>query len=207
MKNAIVFLADGFEEIEAVTVIDYLRRADTDVQTVAVPSPSVQMHNLVRGSHGIFIKTELSFSDFEKNYESKLPDLVYIPGGMPGSVNLGAFEGVGKFLVRCFEAGKITAALCAAPAVVLAKTGILKGKKWTCYPGMEEGLEKYCGNPENMMNLMEGSCLQRSVPFVVDENLVTGRGPGTAEQFSMQLILMLHGEKVANLIHKGSIQR
>ncbi|MEE1167158.1 MAG: DJ-1 family glyoxalase III [Treponema sp.] len=207
MKKAVVFLADGFEEIEAVTIIDYLRRADTGVQTVAVPSPSVQKENMVRGSHGIFVKADLSFVEFEKEYSSQLPDLVYVPGGMPGSVNLGLCHGVCDFLVRCYENGKITSALCAAPAVVLAKTGILKGKKWTCYPGMEEGLVEYCGTPERMMELMEGSRLERSVPFVVDGNLVTGRGPGTAEQFAMQLVLMLHGQKVADLIHAGSIQR
>ena len=143
MKNAIVFLADGFEEIEAITVIDYLRRANVDVKTVAVPSVTMKKENMPTGSHNITVVADYSFSDFEEAYNKDLPDLVYIPGGMPGSTNVGSCLAVIDFVKKCFNAQKFVSAICAAPAVVLAKTGILMGKNWTCYPSMEEGIENY----------------------------------------------------------------
>lgn len=207
MKNAIVFLADGFEEIEAITVIDYLRRANVDVKTVAVPSATMKKENMPTGSHNITVVADYSFSDFEEAYSKDLPDLVYIPGGMPGSTNVGSCLAVLEFVKKCFNAQKFVSAICAAPAVVLAKTGILMGKNWTCYPSMEEGIEKYCLNGENINEYLKNSSHQKNVPFVVDGNVITGRGPGTAEEFAMELVKLLTNEETYNSIKKGSIQR
>jgi 4-methyl-5(b-hydroxyethyl)-thiazole monophosphate biosynthesis len=207
MIKAAVFLADGFEEIEALTVVDYLRRAEVDVTTIAVPVVTMKAEKMPTGAHGIIVCSDCMLDEYLHRTQGDLPDCVFIPGGMPGAANIGAEERVLRFIVQCYTAGKIVAAICAAPAVVLAKTGILAGHKYTCYPGMEEGLCDYCGNPENMMKCMKDSMLVRNVPFVTDGRLVTGRGPGCAEQFAMELVRMLAGEKTAARIHEGSIQR
>jgi 4-methyl-5(b-hydroxyethyl)-thiazole monophosphate biosynthesis len=207
MIKTAVFLADGFEEIEALTVIDYLRRAESDLLTVSCPSASMKDQYMVTGAHGVCVRADRSLSDYLAEIREELPDCVFIPGGMPGAANIGAENRILLLIRKSFDAGKLVTAICAAPAVVLAKTGVLAGKKYTCYPGMEEGLSDYCGNPENMMKCMKGSTLVRNVPFVTDGNLVTGRGPGCAEQFAMEIIRILFGERKAMLIHEGSIQR
>ena len=81
------------------------------------------------------------------------------------------------------------------------------GKNWTCYPSMEEGIEKYCLNGENIDECLKNSSHQKNVPFVVDGNVITGRGPGTAEEFAMELVKLLTNEETYNSIKKGSIQR
>ena len=159
------------------------------------------------GSHNSTVVADYSFSDFEEAYSKDLPDLVYIPGGMPGSTNVGSCIAVIDFVKKCFNAQKFVSAICAAPAVVLAKTGILMGKNWTCYPSMEEGIEKYCLNGENINECLKNSSHKKNVPFVVDGNVITGRGPGTAEEFAMELVKLLTNEETYNSIKKGSIQR
>lgn len=196
--NAVVFLADGFEEIEAFTVIDYLRRANILVTTVAVPSKTMESELIVKAAHGISVFADISFDEFKCNYNENLPDLVFVPGGMPGAVNVSLCTDVLDFIIKCFKNQKIVSAICAAPAVVLSKTGILKNKKWTCYPGMEENVD---------LSLVSGSSHLSTVPFVIDDNLVTGRGPGCAEQFSMELVGMLCGQEVVLRIKKASVQR
>lgn len=207
MKKVAVFLADGFEEIEAFTVIDYLRRAEADVTIIAVPVVTMKQSDMPTGAHGISVLADCSLDDYFSRQRGELPDAVFIPGGMPGAANVGACERILQLIKECFSDGRLISAICAAPVVVLAKTGILAGKRYTCYPGMEEGLSDYCGNSENMMRCMEKSVLVRNVPFITDGNIVTGRGPGTAEQFSMELVRILCGEKKALLVHDGSIQR
>ncbi|HAH60896.1 MAG TPA: protease [Treponema sp.] len=207
MVKAAVFLADGFEEIEALTVVDYLRRAEADVTMVAVPVVTMKAPDMPTGAHGITVRADCGLEEYLRKFYDELPDCIFLPGGMPGAANIGADERVLRFIVKCFDAGKLIAAICAAPPVVLAKTGILAGHKYTCYPGMEDGLSDYCGNPDNMMKCMKGSTLVRNVPFITDGTIVTGRGPGCAEQFSMELVRILFGEKLAARIHDGSIQR
>lgn len=207
MKKAIVFLADGFEEVEAITVIDYLRRAGVDVKTVAIPTATIKKTDIVNGSHNISVIADCDFNQFKESYKNELPDLVYVPGGMPGSTNVGNCNDVLDFIKLCFINGKYISAICAAPAVVLAKTGVLKGKKWTCYPGMDVGIEKYCSCGEDLNVTLENSEHIKEVPFVVDGNVITGRGPGTAEQFAMELVKLLVGSEVCDSIKKGSIQR
>ncbi len=207
MKNAVVFLADGFEEIEGITVIDYLRRAGVQVFTVTVPSSMTKQKNISVGSHNISVITDLSFEQFETKFFKDLPDLVYIPGGIPGAPNNAKSQGVLNFVKKMFDSGKIVSSICASPAVVLAKTGILKGKKWTCYPGMENNLAEYCGSEENAKICTENSVHIKDVPFVSDKNLLTGRGPGTTEQFAMEAVRLLCGEDVALKVKTASIQR
>lgn len=207
MSLAVVFLADGFEDVEAFTPIDYLRRAKVELYTVAVPSPTMNDEYIVTSSHKIPVVADYSFSEFKKNFESDLPDLVFCPGGKVGSDNLAANEEVTDFLKKCFAAGKYISAICAAPAVVLAKTGLLKGKNWTCYPEMEKGLGEYCGSEDKAKELLEGSCHKSGVPFVTDKNVITSRGAGCAEEFAMELVRLLCGEETKEHIRKSTCQR
>ena len=207
MKKAIVFLADGVEEIEAITIIDYLRRAGVGVTSVAVPTATMKKADMVTGSHNITVIADCDFNQFKESCKNELPDLVYVPGGMPGSTNVGNCNDVLDFINLCFDNGKYIAAICAAPAVVLAKIGVLKGKEWTCYPGMDVGIEKYCSCGEDLNVTLENSEHIKDVPFVVDGNVITGRGPGTAEEFAMELVKLLAGSEVYDSIKKGSIQR
>ena len=208
MKKVAVFIARGFEEIEAETVVDYLRRAEVDVTTIAIPERNtVESSPLVEGSHAIAVVTDMQLNAYLYSLKDSLPDAVYCPGGMPGAGNIGACDPAIDLLKKMNDAGKMIAAICAAPVVVLAKTGILAGKKYTCYPGMEEGLVNYCGSHAKMQELMKGSSLIRNVPFVHDGNLLTGRGPGTAEQFAMEFVRTLCGEETARRIGTGACQR
>ena len=207
MKTAVVFLADGFEEIEALTPLDYLRRAGAEVFTVAVPSPTMNDEYIAISSHKVPVVADMNFKEFREEFSMELPDLVFCPGGMPGSANLGNNQDVLDFLKRCFGAGKYVAAICAAPAVVLAKTGILQNKNWTCYPGMETSVEEYCGSMELAEELMRGSTHKRDVPFITDENVITSRGAGTAEQFAMELVRLLCGDDAVAKLKASCCQR
>ncbi len=203
MISCIVFLAPGFEEIEALTPVDYLRRAGVKVRTVAVPAQGKENDILVEGSHGIVVQADITLESYLA--ESSSFDAVVVPGGMPGAANLGACENVIELIKAAYKGGKLVAAICAAPVVVLSKTGVLAGHRWTCYPGMEKQVEDYCGG--NFAALLNGSQWNGDTPFVTDRNLVTGRGPGCAEQFSMELVRILCGESVANKVHDGAVQR
>ena len=195
MPKTVVFLAEGFEEIEAVTPIDYLRRAGVEVVTAAIPVDG-KVDLLVNGAHGISIKADMTFDEFISSCET-LPDALFVPGGMPGAANVGACGLALDFIKKMNEQKKLVSAICAAPVVTLAKTGVLAGRKYTCYPGMKEAADK----------LTAGATLVTDVPFVVDQNLITGRGPGTAEQFAMELVEYLCGKETAQKIKAGSIQR
>ncbi|MCQ2572603.1 MAG: DJ-1/PfpI family protein [Treponema sp.] len=197
-----VFLADGFEEIEALSSVDYLRRAKVDVRLVAVTSKNPIDPRMVKSSHDVTILADITLEDFLSsiniNEKDSLPDALFFPGGLPGATNLAASEDLKQLILSCFENGKYVTAMCASPALVLAPTGILKGKNWTCYPGMEEDVD-----PETV----EDSTHASGVPFVTDGKLVTGAGPGTAEQFAMELVRIFAGEETAEKIRKGSCLR
>jgi len=178
-KSALVFLADGFEEVEAVTPIDYLRRAGVRVVLAAIGAETA-----VTGSHGIVLNADTTIAALEKS--GKLaPDAwdgVFIPGGMPGASNLAACTPVCNFFRQMAATGKVIAALCAAPAVFLAPLGLLEGKRFTCYPGMEQGLTS-------------GTWTEKKA--VVDGNLITSRAPGTAVDFALALVEKLAGSEAA----------
>lgn len=175
-----VHLAKGFEEIEAVTVIDLLRRAEINVTIIKVGEKD---DLIVVGAHGISVKAEKHID--EVDYSEC--QMAVLPGGMPGTTNLGESELLMKNLRLLFEQGRGVAAICAAP-MVLAKEGILCGKKATIYPGMEEYLV-------NAVYVDEA--------VVKDCNVITGRGPGTATEFAIALIEALRGREKAEDVLKG----
>ena len=173
-----IHFADGFEETEAVTIVDVLRRAGEDAVMVSVTG-SLE----VRGAHGICVIADLLFEDAD--YENC--DMIVLPGGMPGTTNLAAHQGlVGQ--IRDFAGkGKWVAAICAAP-MILGDMSLLKGKKATIYPGMEDHLAG------------AELCADRVVPT---GNIVTSMGPGTAMEFALKLAELLVGEKKAADVRKA----
>ena len=208
MAQVAVFLAPGFEEIEALTVVDYLRRANVDVTTVSVPTDGAESFSeKVRGSHNITVIADMHLKDFIEKMNGGEPDAIYFPGGMPGATNLAANQYLFQLATKMDRKGKLVTAICASPAVVLAKMGLLANRKWTCYPGMEKNLAEYCGTADWATEVMEGSQHIAGVPFVFDNNVLTGRGPGTAEQFAMKLVELLTDAETAKKIHDGSCQR
>lgn len=202
MKKVVVFLADGFEEVEAFTPIDYLRRTNqVQLYTVAIPSPTMNNPYHAISSHKIPVVADLRLEEMLTMFKLELPDMIFCPGGMPGSSHLASEKRLMDFIKKCFAAGKYVSAICAAPAVVLAKTGALKGKKWTCYPDMEKNaFVEYKGE-------LEGSCHTTEFPFVTDGTVITSRGAGCAEQFAMELVRLLCGEEMAKKIHDATVQR
>lgn len=172
-KKVCVFLADGFEEVEGLTVVDLLRRAGIEVTTV-----SIMGRNMIHGAHGIDVSADCQFE--EKQYDEE--DMLVLPGGMPGTTNLGDHKGLKNLLERFYKNGNYIAAICAAPSV-FGKLGFLQGRKATCYPSMEDTLEG--------AQFVEDSA-------VCDGNVITSRGVGTAIEFSMLIIEKLLNKKTAD---------
>lgn len=163
MSRAAVLLIDGFEETEAITVIDVLRRAELKVDVLGVEKKRVV------GSHHIAVEADALLADHAGDrYQA-----VVLPGGMPGAARLRDHDGVQAFLKAHHAAGRTIAAICAGP-IALGKAGVLQGKRATCYPGYEEQLT--------------GANVQRATPVVKDGNVVTSRGPGTALAFALALV-------------------
>ena len=179
MKIA-VHLAEGFEEIEAISIIDVLRRAGYDVIIVSVTNDMK-----VTGSHQIQVVADQLFDDV--NYD--LVDMIVLPGGMPGAKNLNNNTGLKKQIERFNEKGKFLGAICAAP-LVFGELGILKGKKATCYPGFE--------------NYLHGAEITGTSTEVAG-NIITGKGPGAAIQFAIKIVEMLSGSKPASQLAKELI--
>ena len=171
-KKVCVFLADGFEEIEGLTVVDLLRRAGIEVTTVSITDSKI-----IHGAHGIDVLADKLFE--ETDFEGQ--DMLVLPGGMPGTLHLGAHEGVRVELEKAYAAGKFLAAICAAPSV-LGKYGFLKGRKATSYPGFEAQLE----GAEYVYDAV-----------AVDGKIVTSRGMGTAIPFSLALVEQLSDKETA----------
>jgi 4-methyl-5(b-hydroxyethyl)-thiazole monophosphate biosynthesis len=178
VKKAIVLLADGFEDVEAVTPIDYLRRAGIEVSTASISE------NLTVTSKwgGIKMITGATLTELSKQGTSNW-DAVIIPGGMPGAANLAASKETGTFLKDMAACGKLVCAICAAPAIVLAPLGLLSGKKFTCYPGMEEKVNVACCAADCCAN---SKWVDDRV--VTDGNIITSRGAGTAGEFAIAII-------------------
>lgn len=191
MKKVVVFLADGFEEIEALSPVDYLRRAGAEVTTVSVAKSG----RAVDGAHGITVNVDMTFDAYLSGLGEELPDTVVVPGGMPGASNIAGNDKATTFIDVMKENDKLVCAICASPAVVLSKTKALEGKKWTCYPGMHDIAK------DHVNRHVEG------VPFVHDGNLITGRGPGAAEQFSMEIVRTMFGEEIATKVSTAACMR
>ena len=179
MAKVYVFLADGFEDVEALIPIDVLRRGGVEVVTI-----STTLFTLVESAHGVSIEADLQFDD--SDYADA--DLLMLPGGMPGASNLFAHEGVRKAVLAQAEKGKKIAAICAAPAVVLAPLGILRGKKATCYPGFEQALEDATYTADLV---------------TVDGNITTGEGPAAAFPYAYELLTQLVDKQTSDQIAEG----
>ncbi|WP_407383004.1 DJ-1 family glyoxalase III [Ruminococcus sp.] len=169
------FLADGFEEIEALATIDILRRAEIEVTTVGVGG------KVICASHGIPVTADITLEQFQP--DDKLEGVI-LPGGMPGTKNLLAAQGVRDAVTFAAEHGRLVCAICAAP-MILGRMGILSGKKATCFPGFE--------------NELAGAsvCTDK---VVVDGKVITGKGAGCALEFGFAITAQLKGEAVAESV-------
>lgn len=177
MKKVYIFLADDFEDIEGLTVVDLMRRAGIDISTV-----SIKDTREVKTSHGISMFTDLIFTDTDFSDG----DMLVLPGGMPGTRHLSEYHPLIQLLEDFNSKGKMIAAICAAPSV-FSRLGFLKGKNATSYPSFKETL------------VNDGVCyLEDSV--VTDGNVTTSRGLGTAVDFALCLISRLEGKEKAEEI-------
>ena len=172
--KVIVFLADGFEEVEALTVVDYLRRIDN----ITVDMVAIEEDLRVIGAHNIEVKADKTIGQLQ---DLSKYDAVVIPGGMPGSTNLRDSNKVISTVQELNNAGKLIAAICAGP-IVLEKAKVIDGKRVTSYPGFEKDLE---------------NSIYKEDDVVVDGNIITSRGPAKAVDFSIEIVKYLVGEDKA----------
>lgn len=180
MNKVYACMADGLEEIECLAVVDILRRAQIECETVSVTGD-----DWITGSHGIRIITDKLWKEIEISED----DVLFLPGGMPGTKELGAFEPLCEALKKKNAEGGRIAAICAAPSV-LGDLGLLQGKKATCYPGFEERLA-------GAEYVHDG--------VVTDGNITTARGMGFAVDLGLELVRLLKSEKLAKEL-KAAIQ-
>lgn len=172
-----LFLAEGFEEIEALTPVDYLRRAGIAVTTVGVGAKQIS------GAHAIPVVADITTDELSDGADF---DGIVLPGGMPGTLNLEKDGKVMHFVHRAFNENKLLCAICAAPSV-LGHAQMLGGKKATCYPGFEDDL---CG------------AVCTGAPVETDGNIITARGAGVAADFAFAIIAACKGEDTAQQICK-----
>jgi len=173
MAHLITLLADGFEEVEAVTVIDLLRRADISVTTVALKKQEVC------GAHGIVVQAETTLKHLPAQYDG-----IVLPGGGTGTKNLVESPQVLEIVRESFRSGLLCAAICAAPSI-FGKAGILRNIRATCYPGFED-------------QLVGARYIEAAV--VRDKNVVTSRGVGTAIAFGLELITLITDEATSDRV-------
>lgn len=180
--RSFLFLANGFEEIEALTTVDVMRRAGMDIKTV-----SINADRKAIGAHGVTVTADAVFDecDFAE------AEWLILPGGMPGATNLHEHKGLTALLRNHATKGKI-AAICAAPAVVLAPLGILKDREATCYPGFEP----MCS---------QGDAICKDAPVVALNNLITGNGPAAATPFALAIVANSLGASVADEVAAGML--
>ncbi len=172
-KRVAVHLAEGFEEIEAVSIIDVMRRANIRTQVVSVTGKKK-----VTGSHGIQITADILFEEADYN----AVDMIILPGGMPGSANLKNHLGLGKQILQFNTSDKLLGAICAAP-LVFGYLGILKNRNVTCYPGFE--------------NQLEGAIVT-GADVETFGNIITAKGAGVAIKFALKIVETLKGKALAD---------
>jgi 4-methyl-5(b-hydroxyethyl)-thiazole monophosphate biosynthesis len=168
MSSIFIFFAEGFEETEAITIVDLLRRASINVATISVTGTT-----MVTGSHAISIKADALFEEVDFSQA----DLLILPGGMPGSINLAEHKGLSDLLQQHNKNNKFVAAICAAP-IILGKLKILQNREAICYPGFEK-------------DLLGANISHKTL--VQDSNIITAKGPGFAIDFGLYLIGLLKG--------------
>ena len=179
MASVLIPLAQGCEELEAVTLIDLLRRAGIDVTSAGLDK------EVVKASRGVSLipDTDLTTA-LQQDY-----DMIVLPGGLPGADHLDNDPRLRERIIKMADKGKYVAAICAAPKV-LANTGVLKGKKATCYPGVLDALD----------------IKSEDSAVVEDGNIITSRGPGTAMDFALTLIEKLAGKEKRDEVEKGLVR-
>lgn len=178
MKKVALFLANGFEEIEALATVDILRRAQIPVETI-----SISDEKTVTGAHNVPVIADTTFQ--QANFSDV--EVLILPGGMPGAKNLNEHEGLKQLVTKFNGEGKQVAAICAAP-IVLGGLGLLKDKRATCYPGFEAELTGAQATGESV---------------VVDGNITTGKGPGLAFDFALRLVEQIAGLKTRQEVQNG----
>ncbi len=171
-----VFLADGFETIEALAVVDMLRRAKIDTMTVGVTGKEVKT------SHSINVTADITIDELNINDANA----IVLPGGMPGTLNLEANSVVQSSIDFCVENGKYVCAICAAPSI-LGHKGLLKGREAICFPGFEEDLS--------------GATISDKY-VVTDGKFITARGAGVAVDFGLEIVKALAGNDLSNKIRE-----
>ena len=172
-----MFLAEGFEEVEALAPLDIIRRAGLEIKTVGVGSKTVI------GSHGIPVTADITVYELSDS----TPDMVILPGGMPGTKNLDANETVHKAIADAVKNGAYLCAICAAP-MILGKLGLLVGKKATCFPGFEEYL---------------AGAIVTGQKVAVDGKIITAKGMGAAVEFGLAIVAALKDEATADELAKA----
>lgn len=175
-----VFFEEGFEEIEALTVVDVLRRADIQTQMIGISD------KVVTGSHGITVQMDGLIQDIETLDDVSM---LVLPGGMPGARHLGESEALKKLLLSASTINIYLAAICAAPTV-LARHGLIGNRVYTCYPGFEA-------------QIAEGQHSEDSV--VHDGTLITGKGAGAALPFAFKLVTLIKGKAISEALEKAMI--
>ena len=180
MSKVNVYLADGFEEVEGLTVVDLLRRAGIETDMV-----SIMGRKEITGARKIPVLADKLFEEQDD------PDVIVLPGGMPGTLHLKAHEGLADLIRKADKEGKLLAAICAAPTIY-GEMGLLEGKNATCYPGMEDKLL--------------GANWQEQ-PVVVDGNFVTSRLVGTAIAFALTLVTILKDEETAKSLANSIVYK
>ncbi len=170
-----LFLAEGFEEIEALTPVDYLRRAGIAVTTVGVGAKNIT------GAHNITVSADITTNELPADADF---DAVILPGGMPGTLNLENDSTVMHFVNRAYHENKLLCAICAAPSV-LGHAGFLNGKKATCFPGFEKDLT---------------GAVATGAPVEKDGNIITARGAGVAADFAFAIIAAIKDRETADKI-------
>lgn len=181
-KKVLVILADGFEEIEAITPIDVLRRAGLEVTLAGLSGKTIT------GAHEVKFQADITLDEYHD-----LPDAIVLPGGMPGAQNLGESKKVAELIKKMNSQKRLVGAICAAPALALAPTGILDGKKATCYPGFE--------------NKFSSAITFSNERVVIDGNVITSRGPGSALEFALELVQKLAGSEKAKSLQEGLLAK
>ena len=182
MSRLCIFMADGVEEVEALAVVDLVRRAKIDIDMVSIMGKTG-----ITGSHGIVIQADKKIEDIS----SSDYDGLVCPGGLKGTNNLKADDRVAELIRDYFRDGKLTAAICAAPTV-LGAAGILDGKRATCYPGMEDGLS---------------GATKLTDPVVVDGTVITSRGMGTAIDFGLSIVEFYQDKAAADELASKIVYR
>jgi 4-methyl-5(b-hydroxyethyl)-thiazole monophosphate biosynthesis len=179
-KKAIIILATGFEELEAVSVIDILRRGGVELTITGLDGINIS------SSRNVTIVADKKFEDIKEDF-----DAVILPGGMPGAMHLSHSKKLSDFIKNMCTKGTIIAAICASPAVVLAPLGILDNKTATCYPGMQ--------------NEFPASTKYKEDAVVIDGNLITSRGPGTSMDFGYAIVERLIGKITSDKLRKDML--